>query len=65
MKFLILAMLLGIVGSLGQALFAMTSGPADNDRMVKALTVRICLSVGLFVLLFIGWRMGAITPRGV
>jgi hypothetical protein len=65
MKVFIVAMLLGIVVSLGQALFAMSSGPTDDTRMVRALTVRVGLSVGLFVLLLIGWRTGAISPNGM
>ena len=64
MKILIIAILLGIVWSLGQALFSMTSGPSDSKRMVQALTVRVGLSVALFVLLLISWRMGLITPHG-
>jgi len=43
----------------------MTSGPTDNKRMVRALTVRVGLSVGLFLLLLIGWSTGAITPHGM
>jgi hypothetical protein len=64
MKVLIVAMLLGIVASLGHALFSMSSGPSDGKQMVHALTVRISLSVALFVLLLIGWRLGLISPNG-
>lgn len=64
MKILIVAILLGIVASLGHALFSMSSGPSDGKQMVQALTVRISLSVALFVLLLIGWRLGLITPHG-
>lgn len=65
MQFLIIATLLGIVASLGHALFSMTSGPTDSKAMVKALTVRVSLSVALFVLLLIGWRFGLISPHGI
>ena len=64
MKVLIIAILLGIVWSLGQALFSMSSGPSDSKRMVQALTVRVSLSVALFVLLLISWRMGLMSPHG-
>lgn len=64
-KFLIILTLVGIVVSLGQALFSMTSGPSDDKKMVQALTVRVSLSVALFVLLLIGWRLGMITPHGL
>jgi hypothetical protein len=63
-KAIVIVLLLGIVGSLGHALFSMTSGPSDDRRMVQALTVRVTLSVALFVLLFIGWRLGLMTPHG-
>jgi len=33
--------------------------------MVNALTVRIALSVLLFILLFIAWKTGLIQPRGL
>ena len=65
MQFLIIATLLGIVGSLGHALFSMTSGPSDSKAMVKALTVRVALSVALFVFLLISWRFGLIVPHGI
>jgi Protein of unknown function (DUF2909) len=64
MKAIVIVLLLGIVGSLGQALFSMTSGPSDDKRMVQALTVRVTLSVALFILLFIGWRLGLMAPHG-
>jgi hypothetical protein len=64
-KVLILVTLVAIIVSLGQALFSMTAGPSDNKKMVRALTVRISLSVALFVLLLIGWRFGVLTPHGL
>jgi hypothetical protein len=33
--------------------------------MVNALTVRIALSVALFILLFIAWQQGLIAPHYV
>jgi len=64
-QFLIVATLIAIVGSLGSALFSMSSGPTDSKAMVRALTVRVGLSVMLFALLLIGWHMGLIQPHGV
>ena len=63
MKFLIIVTLLAIVASLGRAMFAMVSGPQDSKQMVNALTVRIALSVALFVLLFISWHFGLLEPH--
>jgi hypothetical protein len=65
MKVLIIGVLIAIVVSLGQALFAMAGGPADDKRMVRALTVRVALSVSLFILLLIGWATGVISPHSV
>lgn len=64
MKAIVILVLLAIVGSLGHALFSMTSGPSDDKRMVQALTVRVSLSVALFVLLLISWRLGLMAPHG-
>jgi hypothetical protein len=65
MKILIVALLLGIVGSLGQALFSMSSGPGNSAQMARALTVRISLSLALFGLLFLSWHFGWIEPHSV
>jgi Protein of unknown function (DUF2909) len=60
----ILALLFGIVASLGHALSSMSSGPDRSQRMAQALTVRISLSVGLFALLLVGYHFGWIEPHG-
>jgi hypothetical protein len=64
MALVIVALLLGIVGSLGHALSSMSSGPDRSQRMAQALTVRIALSVGLFGLLMAGYHFGWIQPNG-
>jgi hypothetical protein len=63
MKLLVVGLLLAIVASLGHALFSMASGPSEDKRMVQALTIRVGLSVALFVLLMISWRLGLINPH--
>jgi Protein of unknown function (DUF2909) len=63
-KVLVIGTLIAIVASLGQALFSMTSGPTNSKRMVQALTVRVGLSVALFILLLIGWQLGLVSPNG-
>ena len=64
MKALIVIALLIVVVSLGQALFAMASGPQNSGRVLKALTVRISISVALFIALMVAWRFGWIEPHG-
>jgi membrane associated rhomboid family serine protease len=63
MKVLVIAALIGIVISLAQAMFSMTSGPTESKRMVNALTVRVGLSVALFAFLMIGWYLGLLQPH--
>jgi len=64
-KILIAVGLIIVVVSLGQALFAMSSGPQNSARVVKALTMRISVSVALFIALMIAWHLGLIEPHGV
>ena len=63
MKPLIVLALLGIVVSLGKALFSMSSGPEHAARMVQALSWRIGLSVALFVTILLGYHFGLIVPN--
>ncbi len=62
-KIIIVALLLIILVSLGTALFAMLKNEPESNRTVKALTVRILLSIALLVLILIGYSMGLITPH--
>ncbi len=62
----IVVVLLGcIVGSLGKALFHMSSGPNQSGEMVQALYWRIGLSLLLFVLLMTGAHFHMISPHGM
>ena len=64
-KFLIVLVLVAIVASLGSGLFHLVKDDGQSKRMVNALTVRIALSVLLFVLLFVAWKSGLIVPHGI
>jgi cytochrome bd-type quinol oxidase subunit 2 len=64
-KILIVVVLLAIILSLFSGLFHLVKEEGESKRMVNALTVRIALSVALFILLFIAWRMGLIAPHHV
>ena len=64
-KILIVACLVGIVASLGSGLFHLVNDKGESKKMVTALTVRIVLSVALFILLFIAWSQGMIQPHGL
>lgn len=64
MQAVILVLLVLIVSGLGHALSSMASGPAGSARMAQALTVRVTLSVALFVFLLAGYHFGWIVPNG-
>jgi formate/nitrite transporter FocA (FNT family) len=63
MRYVVLAMLVMIAASLASALLFMVKGRDDPRRMAKALTVRIVLSVGLFLVLMAGYYFGLIPGR--
>jgi Na+-driven multidrug efflux pump len=62
MRYVVIAMLLAIVASLGSAAFFMLRGRGDSRRMARALAWRVGLSVALFVLLIAGYALGLIQP---
>lgn len=69
MKYLVVAAFVGIVVSLGSALFfMMRNGNNDalkGNRMARALAVRVALSILLFVCLLAAWQLGYIQPTGL
>jgi succinate dehydrogenase/fumarate reductase cytochrome b subunit len=65
MKILIIACLIAIVASLGSGLFYLVNDQGKSKHMANALTVRVGLSVLLFVLLLIAWSQGLIQPHGI
>lgn len=60
LKLFIIAALLLIIGSLFSALFYLMKDKGQGKRTVRALTLRISLSLGLFLLLMIGYYTGVI-----
>jgi Na+-driven multidrug efflux pump len=63
MRYVVIAMLVMIVASLASALVFMMRGRDDPKRMAKALTIRVGLSVALFVILMAGYYFGLIPGR--
>ena len=53
-------MLIGVVGSLFSGLFFLYRDRGGSERTAKALTLRIGLSIVIFVLLLAGFRFGLI-----
>lgn len=69
MKFVILIAFIGILGALAAAgLFMIKSGSAKQrgqKTMVRALTVRIGVSVALFLFIWLAYLFGWIEPTGL
>lgn len=59
-KVAIVVVLLIIVVSLFSALFFLSKDKGTGDRTVKALTVRISLSIALFIMILVAYRLGYI-----
>ena len=59
-KILIVITLIVIAISLFSALFYLMKGDSNNERVVKALTWRISISLVLFLLLMLGFYTGVI-----
>ena len=69
MKYVVALAFVGILASLGFALFYMLKdgrdGRAKSGGMARALTVRIALSVILFLCILLAWKLGYIQPGGL
>lgn len=63
MKIVVILFLVFIFGSLFSALYYLVRDKGQGERTVKALTVRITLSVMLFALLMLGYYFGFITGK--
>ncbi len=65
MRIVIIAFLILILFSLGSAMFYLIRDKGQSDRTVKALTVRVGLSISLFLLLMLGHYFGIIPKTGL
>jgi len=69
MKFIVAFAFLAILASLGSALVFMMrngrSGKTKSGQMVKALGLRVGISIVLFVCILMGWYLGYIQPTGI
>lgn len=53
-------MLFAVIGSLFSALYTLFRDRGQGTRTVRALTLRIGLSIAVFVLLLLSYRFGAV-----
>jgi hypothetical protein len=63
MRVIILFALAGILLSLGSALVYLVRDRGSTSRTLNALTVRVAISVALFLFILFSYWMGWIQPR--
>lgn len=63
MRYVVILFLVIIFGSLFSALYYLIRDKGQSDRTVRALTVRISLSIVLFVMLMAAFYFGLIPGR--
>ena len=63
MRYLVIGVFVLIVASLFSALFFVYSDRSESRRALKALAVRVGLSVGLFAFLMLGYYFGWFRER--
>ncbi len=63
MRIVIVIALIGILFSLGSALFYLMRDKGTTNRTVNALTVRVGISIALFLFILFSYWMGWIEPR--
>ena len=72
MKVVIIIGLIGVLAALASAGVFMLRKPHDDpdgkqrdSRMAWALALRVALSIALFLLILVAWKLGWISPRGI
>jgi len=65
MNYIILIFFIFIIYSLASALYYMMQDGDGSKRMVKALTLRVGISILLFLFILFSFWMGWIKPAGV
>ena len=63
MRIVIVVALIGILFSLGSALFYLMRDKGTTNRTVNALTIRVGISIALFLFILFSYWMGWIVPR--
>jgi hypothetical protein len=65
MRIVALLFIVFILGSLASALYYLIKDKGQSDRAVKMLTIRVGLSLALFVLLMAGYYFGIVPQSGL
>ena len=64
-KIIVIAGLVAVIASLFSALYYLYHDKGQGTRMVKALALRVALSIALVVFLVVSYHLGWIAPTGL
>jgi DUF2909 family protein len=64
-KIIVILLLFAVLVSLSSGMFFLVHDKGESDRTVISLTIRITLSIALFLMLLIGYFTGMIQPHGI
>lgn len=64
-KTLIIINFILILISLFSGVIFLAKDDGKSNRVVTSLTVRVVLSIALFILIFVGYYMGDLKPHGI
>jgi len=64
-KTIVVVLLLVIIASMAKAMVHMVRGDHGGEKMVRALSWRVGLSIGLLLLIVIGAELGYIEPHDI
>ncbi|CAM4455666.1 MAG: hypothetical protein LEGION0403_FIIPPAGN_01285 [Legionella sp.] len=64
-KIIIIFTMIIIAGSLASGLVFLLRDSGNTKRTVKALTIRVAISLSLFIFLIIAFKLGLIKPHGI
>jgi hypothetical protein len=62
-KLIVVILLIFVVISLFTALYRLNKDDGDSTRIVKALAIRVGLSIFIFILILVGAQFGLIEPN--
>ena len=64
-KLIVVAIFVGVLASLASALLFLVKDKGRTERTVRALSMRVGISIGLLCLLVLLWALGLIQPHGI
>ena len=65
MKLLVVFVFALILGFLGWSLYRLVADSGKTEGMVRALTIRVVLSMLLFLFLYVAWYFGLVQPNTI